>query len=161
MGGRGSVFVISSQTAEAIFSDMFGLRCAAKYQCTVCWSGIVFLIKEKKRNLLRFITVQRSAPSSLSLSSCCCMPRQVVEFPHIFISSAHIKFKSRVWGAPERNPTDNTLSTGLPTELRCRNFCRRAPTEHAKSAPNVQKCVCNVYVFRPGLHFCMPPLLVG
>ncbi len=55
---------------------------------------------------------------------------------------------------PERkNPTNNALSINFPTELRRKIFVNKAPTEHANRAPNEQKRVCNVYIFRLSFHF--------
>ncbi len=59
---------------------------------------------------------------------------------------------------PNRQRTLNKLAT----ELRCRNFCRQAPTGHAKSAPKACKKTCLQCVHVPTeLPSCMPPLVVG
>ncbi len=44
-----------------------------------------------------------------------------------------------------------TLNKPL-TDIRRRNFCRQAPTEHSNRRQNVQKRVCNVYLRQLNFH---------
>ena len=86
-----------------------------------------------------------------------------------FPGSLYVTMYARKMGAfpPQQNRSDSRLNmlckqqqpnqqrtlNKFLTELRCRKFCQEAPTEHTNRAPNVQKHVCNVYVFQLSFHF--------
>ncbi len=50
-------------------------------------------------------------------------------------------------------PNQQHTLNKVPTELRCRNFCQQAPTEHANRCQTCEKRACNVYTFQLSLHF--------
>ena len=60
-----------------------------------------------------------------------------------------------------RLPNQQRAFNKLPTELRCRNFVNKHPTEHTKSAPSVQKTCTRRVRVPTELPFCVPPLVVG
>ncbi len=62
---------------------------------------------------------------------------------------------------PTTIPNRQRTLNKLPSELRCRNFCYQAPTEHASRCQTCEKCVRNAYVFRLSFHFACHPLVVG
>ncbi len=50
-------------------------------------------------------------------------------------------------------PNQQRTLNKLPTELRCRNFDKYAPTELTNRVPDLQKRVGNVYIFQLSFHF--------
>ncbi len=66
------------------------------------------------------------------------------------LSFAHHNFMANGTSL-DTQPT--THSYKYPTDLRRRNFANKHRLSIQKSAPNVQKCACNVYMFRLSFHF--------
>ncbi len=57
------------------------------------------------------------------------------------------------WGTRHPLPNQQRTLNKLPTELRCRNFVTKHRLEHTNRYQNVQRLVCNVYMFRLSFHF--------
>ncbi len=57
-------------------------------------------------------------------------------------------------------PTNNALLTNFRLSSDA-EILSISTSRACKSAPNVRKRACNVYMFQPSFHFCIPPSVVG